>query len=42
VPATATPDARIVCRRVRSMGYSFTLSGRVRVCPVLELATNSI
>jgi hypothetical protein len=33
VPATATPDPRIICRRVRSMGFSFTLNGRVHVCP---------
>src|ERR1700681_3883417 len=30
VPATATPDARIICRRVRSMGFSFTL---IAACP---------
>src|ERR1700692_2898921 len=42
VPATATPDARIICRRVRSTGF-LSLSPDVSMSvPVLELATNSI
>src|SRR5882762_1192693 len=42
VPAMATPDASMICRRVRSVGLSFSL---IAACPFRsrrKLATNSI